>query len=196
MVDVVLYFEGEKDTSVRLLRAVKNRFGATDELGVFEMTDRGLVSISESSSLLSSGRPRHTAGSVVTATLEGTRPLLLEIQALTVASPYGTPSRMTQGIDRSRLSLLLAVMAKSAKVDLSQFDTYVNVTGGIRIKETAADLAIMSAVLSTFREEPLHLDAIVLGEVGLTGEVRPVSQIAKRVEAGLKSGWQEFVLPA
>lgn len=196
MVDVVLYFEGEKDTSVRLLRAVKNRFGATDELGVFEMTDRGLVSISESSSLLSSGRPRHTAGSVVTATLEGTRPLLLEIQALTVASPYGTPSRMTQGIDRSRLSLLLAVMAKSAKVDLSQFDTYVNVTGGIRIKETAADLAIMSAVLSTFREEPLHLDAIVLGEVGLTGEVRPVSQMAKRVEAGLKSGWQEFVLPA
>ena len=196
MVDVVLYFEGEKDTSVRLLRAVKNRFGATDELGVFEMTDKGLISISETSALLSSGRPRHTAGSVVTATMEGTRPLLLEIQALTVASPYGTPTRMTQGIDRSRLSLLLAVMAKSTRVDLSQFDTYVNVTGGIRIVETAADLAIMSAILSTFREEPLHLDAIVLGEVGLTGEVRPVSQMAKRIEAGSRSGWQNFVLPA
>ncbi|NLC41141.1 MAG: DNA repair protein RadA, partial [Clostridiaceae bacterium] len=196
MVDVVLYFEGEKDTSVRLLRAVKNRFGATDELGVFEMTDKGLISISETSALLSSGRPRHTAGSVVTSTMEGSRPLLLEIQALTVASPYGTPTRMTQGIDRSRLSLLLAVMAKSIRVDLSQFDTYVNVTGGIRIVETAADLAIMSAILSTFREEPLHLNAIVLGEVGLTGEVRPVSQMAKRIEAGSRSGWQNFVLPA
>ena len=196
MVDVVLYFEGEKDTSVRLLRAVKNRFGATDELGVFEMTDKGLISVSETSALLSSGRPRHTAGSVVTSTIEGSRPLLLEIQALTVASPYGTPIRMTQGIDRSRLSLLLAVMAKSIRVDLSQFDTYVNVTGGIRIAETAADLAIMSAILSTFREEPLHLDAIVLGEVGLTGEVRPVSQMAKRIEAGSRVGWQSFVLPA
>ena len=122
--------------------------------------------------------------------------MLLEIQALTVASPYGTPTRMTQGIDRSRLSLLLAVMAKSTREDLSQFDTYVNVTGGIRIVETAADLAIMSAILSTFREEPLHLDAIVLGEVGLTGEVRPVSQMANRIEAGSRSGWQNFVLPA
>lgn len=196
MVDVVLYFEGEKDTTIRLLRAVKNRFGATDELGVFEMTDKGLVSLSETSALLASGRPRHIAGSVVTATLEGSRPLLLEIQALTVPSLYGTPIRMTQGIDRSRLSLLLAVMAKSIRVDLSQFDTYVNVTGGIRIAETAADLAIMAAILSTFRDEALHLDAIVLGEVGLTGEVRPVSQMAKRVEAGVKVGWNSFVLPA
>ena len=196
MVDVVLYFEGEKDTSIRLLRAVKNRFGATDELGVFEMTDKGLISVSETSALLSRGRPRHTAGSVVTSTMEGSRPLLLEIQALTVASPYATPTRMTQGIDRSRLSLLLAVMAKSIRVDLSQSDTYVNVTGGIRIAETAADLAIMSAILSTFREEPLHLDAIVLGEVGLTGEVRPVSQMALRIEAGSRAGWQSFVLPA
>lgn len=196
MVDVVLYFEGEKDTSVRLLRAVKNRFGATDELGVFEITDRGLISVTETSALLTSGRPRHIAGSVVTSTMEGTRPLLLEIQALTVASPYGTPTRMTQGIDRSRLSLLLAVMAKSLRVDMSQFDTYVNVTGGIRIAETAADLAIMSAVISTFREEPLHLNAVVLGEVGLTGEVRAVSQMAKRVEAGTKAGWNSFVLPA
>lgn len=196
MVDVVLYFEGEKDTTVRLLRAVKNRFGATDELGVFEMTDKGLISLSETSALLTGDRPRHIAGSVVTSTLEGTRPLLLEIQALTVPSPYGTPTRMTQGIDRSRLSLLLAVMAKSVRVDLSQFDTYVNVTGGIRIVETAADLAIMSAILSTFREEPLHLDAIVLGEVGLTGEVRPVSQMAKRVEAGVRAGRHSFVLPA
>lgn len=196
MVDAVLYFEGEKDSPLRMLRAVKNRFGATDELGVFHMTERGLVSMAETDELLFGRGARLVPGSVVTAALEGSRPLLLELQALTVPSSYGTPLRMTQGIDRSRLSLLLAVLAKVGRIDLSQHDAYVNVTGGVRIRETASDLAILTALVSSFRDRPTHVDAVILGEVGLTGEIRNVTACGKRVEAALRSGRTHVVVPA
>ncbi len=196
MVDTVLYFEGEKDSSLRILRSVKNRFYATDEIGIFEMTEKGLVSVDQATSLFLNGKPRNAAGSVVTAILEGSRPLLLELQALTVASNYGSPIRMAQGIDRSRLIMLMAVAEKKTNLDFSSMDAYINVTGGMRIRGTSADLAILAALLSSVRDEPLGLEAIVIGEVGLTGEVRSVSRIAVYLEEAYRAGWTRFVVPA
>ncbi|HHW93124.1 MAG TPA: DNA repair protein RadA [Clostridiaceae bacterium] len=196
MVDTVLYFEGERDSSLRILRCVKNRFFATDEIGIFEMTEKGLVSVDQATCLFLDGKPRNTPGSVITAILEGSRPLLLELQALTVASNYGSPIRMAQGIDRSRLIMLLAVAEKKTNLDFSTLDAYVNVTGGMRIRGTSADLAILAALLSSVRNEPLGLEAIVIGEVGLTGEVRSVSRISDYLEEAYRAGWKRFVVPA
>ncbi len=196
MVDTVLYFEGERDSSLRILRSVKNRFYATDEIGIFEMTEKGLVSVDQATSLFIDGKPRNVAGSVVTAILEGSRPLLLELQALTVLSNYGSPIRMAQGIDRSRLIMLMAVAEKKTNLDFSSLDAYINVTGGMRIRGTSADLAILAALLSSVRDEPLGLEGIVLGEVGLTGEVRSVSRIADYLEEAYRAGWTRFVVPA
>jgi DNA repair protein RadA/Sms len=196
MVDTVLYFEGERDSSLRILRSVKNRFYATDEIGIFEMTEKGLVSVDQATSLFIDGKPRNVAGSVVTAILEGSRPLLLELQALTVSSNYGSPIRIAQGIDRSRLIMLMAVAEKKTNLDFSSLDAYINVTGGMRIRGTSADLAILAALLSSVRDEPLGLEGIVLGEVGLTGEVRSVSRIADYLEEAYRAGWTRFVVPA
>jgi DNA repair protein RadA/Sms len=145
MVDTVLYFEGEKDSPLRILRSVKNRFAATDEIGIFEMTGRGLISVEEATGLFLDGKPENVPGSAVSAVLEGSRPLLVEIQALTVKSNYGSPIRMSQGLDRSRLIMLMAAAEKKTGIDLSAMDAYVNVTGGMKIKETSVDLAVLAA---------------------------------------------------
>ena len=196
MVDTVLYFEGEKESPLRILRAVKNRFASTGEIGIFEMTEKGLLSVDQATSLFLDGKPKNVSGSVVSAVLEGTRPLLIEIQALTVQSNYGTPIRMAQGIDRSRLVMLMAVAEKKTKIDMSALDAYVNVTGGLRVKGTSVDLAILAALLSSLRDEPVSVDAVVLGEVGLTGEIRSVPRIADSLEEAYRAGRNRFVVPA
>ena len=196
MVDTVLYFEGEKESPLRILRAVKNRFASTGEIGIFEMTEKGLISVDQATGLFLDGKPKNVPGSVVSAVLEGSRPLLLEIQALTVKSNYGTPIRMAQGIDRSRLIMLMAVAEKKTKIDLSALDAYVNVTGGLKIKGTSLDLAILVALLSSVRDEPVSMDAVVLGEVGLTGEIRAVPRILDSLEEARRSGRNRFVVPA
>jgi DNA repair protein RadA/Sms len=196
MVDTVLYFEGDRHQDLRMLRAVKNRFGATDELGLFEMTDLGLISVTNASEALLAGRPLSVAGSVITACLEGTRPLLVEIQALMNAANYTAPIRMAQGIERNRLSMLLAVLEKKLSLGLGNLDAYLNVVGGLRISETAADLAIVSAVVSSVKGKPVLPRCVILGEVGLTGEVRSVSQIDRRVAEASRLGFDRFVVPA
>ncbi len=196
MVDTVLYFEGDKIHRYRMLRAVKNRFGATDEVGFFDMRDKGLVSLDKASELLLSGRPMGVSGSVVTSTIEGSRPLLLEIQALLAVSSYASPLRTTQGIDRMRLSLLLAVLDKKTSLNLSSMDAYVNVTGGLRITETATDLAVLCAAVSSIKDIKPRYDAIILGEVGLTGEVRGISQIERRLTEAKRTGWRTFIIPS
>lgn len=196
MVDTVLYFEGDKESSLRILRAVKNRFSSTEEIGIFEMTEKGLISVGQATSLFLDGKPGHVPGSIVSAVLEGTRPLLLELQALTVKANYGTPIRMAQGIDRSRLIMLLAVAEKKTKIDLSALDAYINVTGGLRVRGTSTDLAILAALLSSVRDEPVSLDAVVIGEVGLTGEIRTVPRITDYLEEAYRAGWTRFVVPA
>lgn len=196
MVDTVLYFEGEGQSNLRLLRCVKNRFGTTDELAVFEMRDQGLFSISDPSLFMLKGRPIDVPGLAVTSCLEGSRPLLLEIQALLTPSSYQQALRMSQGIDRLRLSLLLAVLQKALKRDFSALDCYLNVTGGIRIRETAADLAVLAAILSSSEDKSLPADLLIIGEVGLSGEIRPVSRTSRRVQEALRLGWKKFILPS
>ena len=160
------------------------------------MTEKGLISVDQATGLFLDGKPKNVPGSVVSAVLEGSRPLLLEIQALTVKSNYGTPIRMAQGIDRSRLIMLMAVAEKKTKIDLSALDAYVNVTGGLKIKGTSLDLAILVAMLSSVRDEPVSMDAVVLGEVGLTGEIRAVPRILDSLEEARRSGRNRFVVPA
>lgn len=196
MVDTVLYFEGERHQDLRMLRAVKNRFGATDELGLFEMTDIGLKSVTNASEALLTGRPLAVAGSVITACLEGTRPLLVELQALMNATAYATPLRMAQGIERNRLSMLLAVVEKQLSLGLANFDAYLNVVGGLKVSETAADLALIAAVVSSVKNRPVKDQTVILGEVGLTGEVRTVSQLDRRVSEASRLGFSRFVVPA
>lgn len=196
MVDTVLYFEGEKESPLRILRCVKNRFFSTEEIGIFEMTENGLISVDKATSLFLDGKPQHAAGSVVTAILEGTRPLLIELQALSVSSGYGTPIRMAQGVDRARLMMLIAVAGKKTNLDFSTLDTYINVTGGMKIRGTSADLAILAALLSSVRDEPPAQEAIIIGEVGLTGEVRSVGRIQDCLEDAFRAGWSRFVVPA
>ncbi len=196
MVDTVLYFEGDRQQDLRMLRAVKNRFGATDELGLFEMTDAGLNSVENASQALLLGRPLAVPGSVVTACLEGTRPLLVEIQALLNVTSYGSPVRMAQGIERNRLSMLLAVLEKHMATGLGNLDAYLNVVGGLRITETAADLAVICAVVSSIRNRPVLPGAVICGEVGLTGEVRTISQADRRVNEASRLGFERFILPA
>lgn len=196
MVDTVLYFEGDRQQDLRMLRAVKNRFGATDELGLFEMTDTGLQSVENASRALLAGRPLAVPGSVVTASLEGTRSILVEIQALMNPTSYGSPLRMAQGIERNRLSMLLAVLEKKLAMGLGNLDAYLNVVGGLRIAETAADLAVISAVVSSVRNRPVLPGVVIMGEVGLTGEVRTISQADRRINEASRLGFERFVLPA
>ncbi len=195
MVDTVLYFEGERGHQFRILRAVKNRFGPTDEIGVFEMTDAGLVEVANPSELFLADRTGDVSGAVVFAGLEGTRPLLVEIQALVAPSPLGTPRRAVVGWDSARLSMILAVLEARCGVAIGANDIYLNVAGGLRISEPAADLAVAACLLSSLGGRPLPRDSVVFGEVGLSGEVRPVSQRALRLKEAAKLGFTRAIVP-
>ena len=195
LVDTVLYFEGDSGQTMRLLRTVKNRFGNTNELGVFEMTSDGLVDVSNPSSLFLSERSEAAMGTAIVATLEGSRPLLVELQALCVPSPYGTPRRTSVGWDSQKLAILTAVLEKYVGVSLMNQDLFFNVAGGLKLSEPACDLASMAAIYSAIREKPISSSLVFLGEVGLTGEVRKVTQIELRVEEAKKLGFKEIVVP-
>src|SRR5438874_4337855 len=195
LVDTVLYFEGEQHHAYRVLRAVKNRFGSTNEIGVFEMAERGLVEVANPSGFFLSERPLDAPGSVVVASLEGTRPLLLELQALVSRASFGTPRRTVLGADYNRVCLLLAVLEKRAQLPIGNQDVFVNVAGGGRVLEPAADLAIVLAAASSYMERPLPADVVVLGEVGLTGEVRAVAGLEARLRAAAQLGFRSAVVP-
>jgi DNA repair protein RadA/Sms len=196
MVDTVLYFEGETTGDFRVLRAVKNRFGSVDEVGVFEMSAAGLRPVANPSAAFLSGRDRTTAGSAVTATMEGTRPVLIEIQALASRSGYGTPQRVATGLDHRRLAVLLAVLERRAQVPFHDLDVFINVTGGMRLVEPASDLAVVAALYSSVRDRPVPEDVVFLGEVGLGGEVRPVSSVDRRLVEAQRLGFQRAFVSA
>ncbi len=195
IVDTVLYFEGDKGHSYRILRAVKNRFGSTNEVGVFEMKDTGLEEVSNPSELFLAERPQRSTGSVVVSSLEGTRPILVELQALVSSTSYALPKRVANGVELSRVSLLLAVMEKRLGMHLSGQDVYMNVVGGMHIDEPAIDLGIVVAVTSSLREALIEPGMLVLGEVGLGGEVRAVSQAELRIREAAKMGFRRCFLP-
>lgn len=195
MVDTVLYFEGERSISYRILRAVKNRFGSTNEIGVFEMREGGLIEVSNPSEYMLTGRPIGEAGSVITCCLEGTRPLLVEIQALVSPTSFGMPRRASAGTDYNRVNLLMAVLEKKIGMQLGNYDSYVNIAGGIKISEPALDLGIMMAIASSFKNVEIDEKTIVIGEVGLTGEVRGVSQCEKRIIEATKMGFRRCMIP-
>jgi len=195
IVDTVLYFEGDKGHSYRILRAVKNRFGSTNEIGVFEMKDVGLEEVNNPSELFLAERPQRSTGSVVVSSLEGSRPILVELQALVSPTSYPMPKRMANGVDLNRVSLLLAVMDKRLGVHLSGQDVYVNIVGGMRIDEPAIDLGIVGAVTSSLREMPIEPGLLILGEVGLGGEVRAISQAELRIREAAKMGFKRALLP-
>ncbi|SKA96100.1 DNA repair protein RadA/Sms [Caloramator quimbayensis] len=195
MVDTVLYFEGERHHTYRVLRAVKNRFGSTNEIGVFEMREKGLVEIKNPSELLLSGRPNNVSGSCVVCSMEGTRPVLVEIQALTCATAFGMPRRMATGVDYNRVILLMAVLEKRVGMQVQTFDAYVNVAGGLKLDEPACDLGIICSIASSFRNLPIHPKTIVVGEVGLTGEIRGVNMIEKRILEAKKLGFLKCIIP-
>ena len=195
IVDTVLYFEGDKGHSYRILRAVKNRFGSTNEIGVFEMKDTGLEEVGNPSELFLAERPQHSAGSVVVSSLEGSRPILVELQALVSPTSYAMPKRMANGVELNRVSLLLAVMEKRLGQHLSGQDVYVNVVGGMQVDEPAIDLGIVTAVTSSLRESPIDHTTMVMGEVGLGGEVRAISQADLRIREAAKMGFKRCLLP-
>ena len=196
MVDTVLYFEGERGHPYRILRAVKNRFGATDEIGVFEMTDAGLVEVANPSALFLAERRGNVSGAAVFAGIEGSRPVLVEIQALVAPAGGGTPRRAVVGWDQSRLSMVLAVLEARCGLALAGNDVYLNVAGGLRITEPAADLAVAAALVSSSGGVPVPADAVVFGEIGLSGEVRPVAQGAARLKEAAKLGFARAIMPA
>jgi len=195
MVDTVLYFEGERRASYRILRAVKNRFGSTNEIGVFEMAKDGLAEILNPSEYMLSGRPLGVAGSVVTCSLEGTRPILAEVQSLVNYTNFGMPRRMATGVDYNRIALLIAVLEKRAGLQLGSYDAYVNLTGGIKITEPSLDAAVIAAIASSYRNKPISEDMIIFGEVGLTGEMRAVSMAEKRIIEASKLGFKYCIIP-
>jgi DNA repair protein RadA/Sms len=195
MVDTVLYFEGDRGHTFRVLRAVKNRFGSTNEIGVFEMKDSGLAPVINPSELFLSERPVGVAGSVVVAAIEGTRPILVELQALVTPSAFGTPRRTTLGIDSNRLALLVAVLEKKVGLHLTGQDIFLNVAGGFSIDEPAADLGAIAAVASSFLDRPIEPGTLLVGEVGLAGEVRAIHQAEARVREARKMGFRRCLLP-
>ncbi|WP_033126876.1 MULTISPECIES: DNA repair protein RadA [Eubacteriales] len=196
MVDTVLYFEGDRHASYRILRGVKNRFGSTNEIGVFEMRQDGLREVENPSEFMLNGRPESASGSVVACSMEGTRPILLEIQALVCRSNFGMPRRTAAGTDYNRVNLLMAVLEKRLGLPLSNYDAYVNIAGGIRINEPAVDLGIVLALVSSYKNRPVPEDVLVFGEVGLSGEVRAVNMPEQRVSEAKKLGFQTCILPA
>jgi DNA repair protein RadA/Sms len=195
MVDTVLYFEGERGHPFRILRAHKNRFGSTNEIGVFEMKGLGLVEVADPSALFLAERPVGKSGSVVTSTLNGTRPLLVEVQALVAPTGYGTARRTAIGVDGNRVALLAAVLEKKEDIPLVGCDLFVNVAGGMQLSEPACDLAVCAALVSSLQNRPMDPHTLVLGEVGLAGEVRAVGQVEPRLAEAVKMGFQRVVLP-
>lgn len=195
MVDTVLYFEGDRHASYRILRAVKNRFGSTNEIGVFEMRQSGLVEVENPSEYMLSGKPENASGSVVACSMEGTRPILLEIQALVCRTNFGMPRRTAAGTDYNRVNLLMAVLEKRLGMSLGNCDAYVNIAGGIKMNEPAIDLGIVMALVSSYRNRPIDEKTIVFGEVGLSGEVRAVNMPEQRVAEAKKLGFETCILP-
>jgi DNA repair protein RadA/Sms len=195
MVDTVLYFEGERGHAFRILRAVKNRFGSTNEIGVFEMKDSGLEEVKDPSLLFLSERPVHVAGSVVVPSMEGSRPILVELQALVSPTNFGVPRRTAMGVDPNRVSLLVAVLEKKAGLNLLNQDIFINVAGGIRLDEPAVDLGIAAALAGSFLDRPIPAQTVLFGEVGLTGEIRAVSQSLVRLKEARKLGFTRCLLP-
>lgn len=195
MVDTVLYFEGERSAAYRIVRGVKNRFGSTNEIGVFEMMESGLSEVENPSEYMLSGRPEDASGAVVACSMEGTRPVLLEVQALITPTAFGMPRRTAAGTDYNRVNLLMAVLEKRCHYDLSHFDAYVNITGGLRMNEPALDLAILMAVVSSMKDKAVDAKTIIFGEVGLAGEVRAVSMAKQRVSEAKKLGFETCILP-
>lgn len=195
IVDTVLYFEGDRFSAYRILRAVKNRFGSTNEIGVFEMSSGGLKEVRNPSEIFLSEKPKDVSGSVVASILEGSRPLLVEIQSLVSKSSFGYARRRTQGFDYSRLSLLIAVLEKRQGLGLEAEDVFVNIAGGIKVEDPAADLAVAVAIASAFRNCPVMADTMILGEVGLTGEIRSISQAELRINEAEKLGFKHCILP-
>jgi len=195
MVDTVLYFEGESHNSYRILRAVKNRFGSTNEIGVFEMAGSGLREVKNPSEYMLEGRPEGEPGSVVTAAMEGTRPILVEVQALVCPTSFNMPRRTAAGTDYNRVTLLMAVLEKRLGISLAGCDAYVNVAGGMKITEPSLDLAIVLALLSSYRNRPLPARTVAFGEVGLTGEIRSVNMMAARISEAAKMGYKTAIVP-
>lgn len=196
MVDTVLYFEGDRHASYRILRAVKNRFGSTNEIGVFEMQTEGLREVPNPSEYMLDGRPEDASGSVVACSMEGTRPVMIEIQALVCRTNFGFPRRTANGTDFNRVNLLVAVLEKRGRVNLSECDAYVNITGGIRMTEPAVDLGILTAIISSYRDIPVDSKTVVFGEVGLSGEIRSVNMASQRIREAEKLGFKRVILPA
>ncbi len=195
MVDTVLYFEGDRHASYRILRGVKNRFGSTNEIGVFEMREKGLEEVKNPSEFMLNGRPENSSGSVVVCAVEGTRPMLMEIQALVCRSNFGMPRRTAAGLDYNRVNLLMAVLEKRIGLPLSSYDAYVNIAGGIRMNEPASDLGIVMAIASSYKNKPIAEDTIMFGEVGLSGEVRAVTMPEQRVAEAKKLGFKTCIIP-
>lgn len=195
MVDTVLYFEGERFNTYRLIRAVKNRFGSTNELGVFEMRELGLIELENPSKILIAEKPKDVAGSVIISTVEGTRPMLLELQALVSPTSFGIPKRTATGVDYNRVSLLMAVLEKRVGMQIQNQDVYINVVGGLKVNEPSIDLGIVMAIASSFRNIPIDGNVAITGEVGLTGEIRAVSFIEKRIAECKKLGFTKIVIP-
>ena len=195
MVDCVLYFEGDPNTSYRLLRAAKNRFGSTNEIGVFEMLEHGLKEVPNPSQMLLEGRPEGASGTCVACVMEGTRPVLAEVQALVSKTSFNVPRRTADGFDFNRAALLLAVAEKRAGLKLSMFDAYINVIGGLRLDEPGADLPVVLAVASSYRDTPVADDLVAIGEVGLTGEIRSVSHMSQRLSEAARLGFRKVIIP-
>ncbi len=195
IVDTVLYFEGDRGYPYRILRTIKNRFGSTNEIGVFEMTDAGLAEIENPSELFMSERPTDVSGSTVIASIEGTRPLLVEVQALVSPTTFGMPRRTSMGVDFNRINLLIAVLEKKAGIHLGGMDIFINIVGGLKILEPASDLGIIAAIVSSFKEAPIDSKTIFFGEVGLSGEVRAVAQAEARVKEAAKIGFKKAIIP-
>lgn len=195
MVDTVLYFEGERNALYRILRAVKNRFGSTNEIGVFEMREKGLIEVENPSAYMLNGRPMGASGSVVACAIEGSRPILLEIQALVCRTNFGMPRRTSAGTDYNRVNLLMAVLEKRIGFHLSECDGYVNITGGMKVNEPALDLGIVMAIASSYKDSPIDEKTVIFGEVGLSGEVRAVSLAQQRINEAVKLGFKTCIMP-
>jgi len=195
MVDTVLYFEGDRHASYRILRAVKNRFGSTNEIGVFEMQEKGLAEVTNPSEFMLEGKPENASGSIVTCSVEGTRPILIEIQALVCRSNFGFPRRQANGTDYNRVNLLMAVLEKRVGLQMGEYDAYVNLAGGMKLAEPSLDLGICMALISSFKNKPIGDDVIAFGEVGLSGEVRSVNMADSRVQEAEKLGFKTCIVP-
>lgn len=195
IVDAVLYFEGDRQLSYRILRAVKNRYGSTNEIGVFEMSDDGLHEVENPSAMMLSGRPVNVSGTCVACVMEGTRPIMVEVQALVTKTGFGTPRRMSTGFDYNRMSLILAVLEKRAGYFFGALDSYINIVGGLKLDEPAADLSIALALVSSLRDKPISEEILAFGEIGLAGEIRNVSHVLQRVKEARRLGFRKCIIP-